>query len=80
MGSAIIPDRRLERPHPEKLKKMTRNWWGSSWKAIWVDFKSGLTNEGNAPVQHGDPWVDRLALHNGIRKAEGTAVTQMRTG
>lgn len=62
-----------------KLRKMARSWWGNSWNIVWNEYQSSIAEGKRSPAQCGDLWVDRLVLHEGLRKAESSALTQMRT-
>jgi len=65
--------------YTRQIKKVVRGWHRVSWDAIWAGYQSTFGNKTRSPAQLGDLWVDRLALHDKLRKAESSALTQMRT-
>ena len=58
---------------------MARLWWGNSWNTVWAEYQSGIAENKRSPAQCGDLWVNRLVLYEGLKKAESSALTQIRT-
>ena len=64
---------------PRRARGLVRDWQKAAWEAVWAQYQAGIPEERRSPAQRGDLWSNRSSLHEGLAKAESSALTQLRT-
>ncbi|KAL9063141.1 MAG: hypothetical protein Q9161_009623, partial [Pseudevernia consocians] len=62
---------------PDK-RKAIKEWWKNRLEGRWENYQQTLGDRIRSPVQRGD-LGGRMVLHKGLKKAESSAVIQLRT-
>ncbi len=64
---------------PRRARGLVGDWQKAAWEAVWAQYQAGIPEERRSPAQRGDLWSNRRSLHEGLAKAESSALTQLRT-